>query len=46
MIVSKQDYISPECEVQTMGCAGILMGSRFDDYTGSEYIGDDGEIYF
>lgn len=40
------DYIKPQCEILETGCACVLMGSRFDDGTGSEYIGDDGDIYF
>lgn len=45
MGIIKLEYTSPECEAITTGCAGVLMGSRFDDDTGSEYIGDGGEIY-
>lgn len=45
MGIIKLEYTSPECEVLMTGFAGVLMGSRFDDNTGSEYIGDDGDIY-
>lgn len=38
-------YSAPECEVLASVCAGVLMGSRFDDGNGSEFIGDDGDIY-